>query len=669
MKRVGHAVPLTAVLCIAICLLAVPFANAVFAQDEGDSGAAIGGTNSTNQDSGSGEEEKVGVGDLIDEGTGQNSTSDTGESARKSLMEQLLNKGSELENQLKEVLGKKLEAVKDSEKAQMIKDYTAKTKEYVQQAIRENINGDGASLDKIKQAPEAIVNIIKSINDSKEKEKALEYYNEVVEALAPVIKSGDTAKAAELTEKLIDSAGQLLDGIDARQDAEVQKLVDKLTSMADSVSSEQAGKIQVKADNGTGVIKLDEVNQKIESLVQNSNRFRERIKAKLGSDAKTEDKKVLVDVENPEGIQKLNVKIPVDVLDSMEKNKVQTLSLNMGKARIKLSPELKETALGENPSNGTNLSFGIEEVKSGEAKELLQAASEDMKSLDNVPVLNFSASAEEGSNTRIMDHDLGSGVEIEIPMDGIDMSQVDTDKLAAVVYIENVENTENLEELAKLHTWQLVGGKYDPYSKSFVFNRKSFSMYTIMQINKSFGDLAKYDWAKKDIELMASKGIVTGKTTNQFDPAANVTRAEFAALVVRTLGLMDNKAQVGFKDVKKSDWYYAAVASAYKAGIVTGKTSSSFEPNAPITRQEMMQIVANAMEKALGMTKPGDAKVNAAINGFADKNMVAGWAKPAAAFSITEGIIKGKTATAIKPQDYATRAETAVIAKRLYDLM
>lgn len=286
--------------------------------------------------------------------------------------------------------------------------------------------------------------------------------------------------------------------------------------------------------------------------------------------------------------------------------------------------------------------------------------SDELKTLENVSVLEFSALAEDGKTAKVLDHDLGEGVEVQMPVEMIDTSKVDTDKLTAVVYAE---------EGSGKGTWQAVGGKYDPYDKTFKFKRKSFSMYTIMQMNKSFGDLAKYDWAKRDIEIMASKGIVTGKTSSEYDPSANVTRAEFTALVVRTLGLLDNKAKVYFKDVKSSDWYYTAVASAYNEGIVKGKDAQHFRPNDPITRQEIMQVVANAMEKALGMTKPGQYQADKTINAFQDKNDIAGWAKQAVAFSISEGIVKGKTAVTIKPGDYATRAETAVIAKRLYDLL
>lgn len=94
-------------------------------------------------------------------------------------------------------------------------------------------------------------------------------------------------------------------------------------------------------------------------------------------------------------------------------------------------------------------------------------------------------------------------------------------------------------------------------------------MYTAVRSERSFADLNEH-WAQKDIVAMANKLIVEGRSQERFMPDDTVTRAEFAALLVRALGLDEEVGPVPFRDVTAGEWYAGAVHSAHQAELIDG---------------------------------------------------------------------------------------------------
>lgn len=185
------------------------------------------------------------------------------------------------------------------------------------------------------------------------------------------------------------------------------------------------------------------------------------------------------------------------------------------------------------------------------------------------------------------------------------------------------------------------------------------SIYTVVESSKSFDDLSGH-WAKADIELLASKLVIKGMTERNFVPENQITRAEFAALVVSGLGLTESSSGE-FTDVKASDWYSGAVGAAVKAGLVEGFEDGTFSPNANITREQMAVMIARAMTLA-GNSAIADAK---GLQAFEDEKAINGWAKDSVARALNAGIMNGITNSSFVPGDKATRAQAAVIMKRL----
>lgn len=166
------------------------------------------------------------------------------------------------------------------------------------------------------------------------------------------------------------------------------------------------------------------------------------------------------------------------------------------------------------------------------------------------------------------------------------------------------------------------------------------------------------------IEAMAARGIINGKGEDSFDPNASMTRAEFAAIVVRALGLTP-KANGVFKDVAASAWYAPYIGTAYDMGIVSGVSDTEFAPEGTITRQEAAVMVARAA-KLCGMeTELSAAAVRDVLAQFGDYVTSAAWARPGLAVCYREDILD-QSALEILPQQQILRCE---VAQMLYNLL
>ncbi|CAM4381725.1 Zn-dependent M28 family amino/carboxypeptidase [Paenibacillus endophyticus] len=179
-----------------------------------------------------------------------------------------------------------------------------------------------------------------------------------------------------------------------------------------------------------------------------------------------------------------------------------------------------------------------------------------------------------------------------------------------------------------------------------------------------FKDLGKVEaWAGEAIEELAGKGIISGLSSTTFAPLKEVTRAEFLTMLVRAFQLADETASVTFSDVDASDWYYASVAAAVKAGLAQGVGEGKFDPNRPITREEMAIMAANALKIVNKDAIVSD--IDGALDKFADKDLMALYAKEAIALLTQQGVINGMTDGTYAPKGIANRAQAAVIISKL----
>lgn len=200
-------------------------------------------------------------------------------------------------------------------------------------------------------------------------------------------------------------------------------------------------------------------------------------------------------------------------------------------------------------------------------------------------------------------------------------------------------------------------------STKITFKRNGNSIYTVLSSTKTFNDINKH-WAKSDIELLSSKLVVKGTTDSSFSPDNKITRAEFAALLVRSLGLTSNAGSTTFADVKSTDWYAGAINAAVQAKLVDGFTGNSFKPNDTITREQMAVMISRAIT-AVGKANDTSVIPNQALAKFKDKASISSWAQMAVAQSVDANIITGMTNETFVPSANASRAQAVVMLKRL----
>ncbi|MBU7315157.1 putative Ig domain-containing protein [Paenibacillus oleatilyticus] len=190
--------------------------------------------------------------------------------------------------------------------------------------------------------------------------------------------------------------------------------------------------------------------------------------------------------------------------------------------------------------------------------------------------------------------------------------------------------------------------------------RQGFSVYTVLDRSVSFGDLQGH-WAKATIESLASKLIVQGRKADAYEPEGRVTRAEWAALLVRSLGLNVSQEKAPFGDVKDGDWFAAAVGAAHRVKLIDGYEDGTFRPNQTVTREELAAMTTRAI-KYVG-AKPADIRSDS--ESFHDSANISGWADGAVRQAVKAGIIEGDDQGRFRPSDSASRAEAATMLYRL----
>ncbi|SFB28237.1 Carbohydrate binding module (family 6) [Cohnella sp. OV330] len=190
-------------------------------------------------------------------------------------------------------------------------------------------------------------------------------------------------------------------------------------------------------------------------------------------------------------------------------------------------------------------------------------------------------------------------------------------------------------------------------------------VYAVLELDRAFGDVPADHWAAGVIREMAAKLYVEGAGNGAFRPGASVTRAEFAALLVRGLGLAPQQAAGSFADVDPASWYARYVTAAAEQGLVTGRGADGFAPNAPISREELAVMLIRAYDlKAARQVQDGDssgatveAHAVATAGTFADAGDISPWAAEAVSEAAGLGLLQGREGSRFAPQAPATRAE------------
>ena len=169
-----------------------------------------------------------------------------------------------------------------------------------------------------------------------------------------------------------------------------------------------------------------------------------------------------------------------------------------------------------------------------------------------------------------------------------------------------------------------------------------------------FKDFDRNAWYADAVSAAVDNGLLYGKSSTIIDPNGDMTRAEMAAIINRSFGCYAKADISKYKDVSKDKWYYKDVALAVQMGIYNGRSSSAMAPDAPISRQEAMTVVARALELDYDSYSKTD------LSTFSDRSEISNWALPYVRAMVGADYIHGRT-KGLEPLDNITRAEFAQI--------
>ncbi|MNX15796.1 Endo-1,4-beta-xylanase A precursor [compost metagenome] len=297
-----------------------------------------------------------------------------------------------------------------------------------------------------------------------------------------------------------------------------------------------------------------------------------------------------------------------------------------------------------------NISISIEIAKpNADTLKIVQQAASNGNFTLVVPALQFTVRATYGNQT-VEVSKFNSYVErtIAIP-DGIDPNKITT---GIVVEPDG--------------TVRHVPTKVVKIANSYFakINSLTNSTYAVVWHPLTFSDVVTH-WAKDAINDMGSRMVVTGFEDGTYKPNQNMTRAEFAAIIVRGLGLRLESGKVKFSDIQANEWYTNAVQTASAYDLINGFEDGKFRPNDKITREQAMVIISRAMRISGLQDKTQGQGAREQIREFADADAISAWAANSVSSALQAGIVTGRNGKVLDPQAPVTRAEVAVMVRNL----
>ncbi|MHA6533855.1 S-layer homology domain-containing protein [Paenibacillus sp. BAC0078] len=265
---------------------------------------------------------------------------------------------------------------------------------------------------------------------------------------------------------------------------------------------------------------------------------------------------------------------------------------------------------------------------------------------------------------------LGGPVEYEVKLTGSGQDHILTNFTDYVGHVLNFNVTQDANTV-------YTGLTYDPVTKTYVpvpttwewkdgilqvtMKRKGNSVYTVVQSHVQFNDLNNSNPYRESILALANRSVINGYADGSFKAESVVTRAEFAAMLNRALGILPKlQASKNFKDVKIGAWYAQQVNAAVDVGLINGFSDGTFRPDQEITHQEMVVMLVNALKYA--ETDTAVNKTSSTV--FPDK--LPDWAKPYYVIALENEILPSNSPFLFQTGKKTQRQESALL---LYQLM
>lgn len=174
--------------------------------------------------------------------------------------------------------------------------------------------------------------------------------------------------------------------------------------------------------------------------------------------------------------------------------------------------------------------------------------------------------------------------------------------------------------------------------------------------SRTFADLQVNAWYHEVVDYALTSGLMSGTAPNMFQPNEPITRAMLAQVLYNQAGRPSVEYKSSYADVDSNAWYAPAVAWATEAGLVSGYGNGIFGPSDYVTREQIATIL---------WRQSGSPVSEYDLSAFADSSAVSSYALDAMRYACKQGIIEGRDGHLLSPGSNVTRAEVCAMFMRL----
>jgi hypothetical protein len=210
--------------------------------------------------------------------------------------------------------------------------------------------------------------------------------------------------------------------------------------------------------------------------------------------------------------------------------------------------------------------------------------------------------------------------------------------------------------------WGFFSGKQSAGNSALSGPVTSEGTYAVVLNDVVFADMNGH-WSEQYVDPLAARGIVEGVAPDRFGPDDTLTRAQFAKLLVGSLGIAANSSsEATFQDVGADHWGYGWIQVAAKAGLVEGD-GGKFYPDERLTREQMVAMLVRAAAEQAMAEQLDEQERHSALSAYGDHQGISRWAEPYMALGVKQGLIEGYE-NSLLPQQSSTRAQAAAVIYR-----
>jgi hypothetical protein len=185
---------------------------------------------------------------------------------------------------------------------------------------------------------------------------------------------------------------------------------------------------------------------------------------------------------------------------------------------------------------------------------------------------------------------------------------------------------------------------------AFTIRTTRAGYFVVVENEKDFSDISGW-YSETQIRELANRHIVSGTSANKYSPSKDITRAELAVMIARSMDLRPTK-ETPFTDIR-GKWYEKEVQALYEAGIITGVSRSRFNPNGVVLREQGAAMMARALQYA-----KGDVSKNGTLS-YKDNSKISNYAKSDVALLHALNIMTGTDENHFSPKAHLTRGQMA----------